>query len=66
MRVYKYNSYDHYVESQNIVNKKKLGWVYVRQNIIKEIARDKQSANNILCHGTRNGAEQVYFQNIFK
>jgi hypothetical protein len=65
MRVYQYKDYDHYVMVQDKTNREKLNWVYASKNIIEQIAADKQFAENILCHGTRNGAEQKYFKSIF-
>ena len=65
MKIYNYQNYNHYVESQERTNKQKLNWVYVNKKTIENIAIDKKEANNILCHGTRNGAEQQYFQNLF-
>ena len=66
MKVYEYKDYNHYVEAQERTNKEKLDWVYVSKKIIQKIADDKKTADNILCHGTRNGAEQKYFQEFFK
>jgi hypothetical protein len=65
MRIFKYRDYDHYLEAQERTNKEKLNWVYVSKNIIDQISKDKKTANNILCHGTRNGAEQKYFKELF-
>lgn len=65
MRVFQYKNYEHYVESQNRTNKEKLNWVYASNSVIEQIAFDKQTADNILCHGTRNGTEQKYFQSFF-
>jgi len=65
MKIYKYKDYNHYKESQTRTNKEKLGWVYAREIVIQDICNDKKIANNIICHGTRNGAEQKYFKNFF-
>jgi len=65
MRVYKYNSYDHYVEEQTKGNKEKLNWVYVKETSIKRIKSYKDAASNIICHGTRNGAEQAFFKKYY-
>ncbi len=66
MKIYKYRDYDHYKESQERTNREKLTWVYASKKIIQEIAKDKKHADNILCHGTRNGTEQKYFQELFQ
>ena len=65
MHVYKYKNYDEYVAAQTRTNKQKLDWVYVRRDVIEQISRDKQTADNIICHGTRSGAEQKYFKEFF-
>ena len=66
MKVYDYKNYDEYVKHQTYANKVKLDWVYARQFII-DIVCDNSSkeTNNILCHGTRNGAEQKMFLSRF-
>ena len=66
MKVFKYRDYNHYLESQEKTNKAKLNWVYVKKDIIEAICKDKVKAENILCHGTRNGAEQQYFKSFFQ
>ena len=65
MRVFQYKDYDHYVKSQDRTNREKLDWVYASKNTIEQISNDKKSADNILCHGTRNGTEQKYFKSFF-
>lgn len=65
MKIYKYRDYNHYLESQERTNREKLNWVYVSKKIIQNIAKDKGTAENILCHGTRNGTEQQYFKDLF-
>lgn len=67
MKVYEYKNYDHYVEEQTKANKLKLKWVYVKKNTIREIfeiAKDR-NVKRIMCHGTRNGAEQKMFKSFF-
>ena len=61
-KVYPFESYDEYVKVQTDINKEKLNWVYVKRKVIKAIADDVVAASCILCHGTRNGAEQKYFK----
>lgn len=65
MKVFKYKNYEHYKESQTKMNKIKLDWVYARETVIAQISKNKKSAKNIICHGTRNGAEQKFFQKFF-
>jgi hypothetical protein len=66
MRIYKYNNYQEYVSKQELTNRIKLDWVYVKPEVISAIAKNKGSnVYNILCHGTRNGAEQKLFKEIY-
>ena len=65
MKIYEYKDYNEYVEAQTRANKIKLTWVYVRNNTITKISNNKKSAKNIICHGTRNGAEQKMFLQHF-
>jgi hypothetical protein len=62
MKIYKHKSYQEYVDAQTLTNKIKLNWVYAREHAIKSICNQKQNADFIICHGTRNGAEQKYFK----
>lgn len=65
----KHKSYDEYVDVQVSTNKRKLNVVWIQKETIKRIKEyclyKKIDANNVLCHGTRNGAEQKYFKQIF-
>lgn len=62
MRIYQYESYQNYLETQNATTKKKNSWVYAQKDTIQLIARYKGlGAQNILCHGTRAAGEQKYF-----
>jgi len=65
MKVFKYKDYDHYVESQTEGNKRKLDNIYVDVNVVNTIAQMKGDAKTVLCHGTRNGAEQKMFLKSF-
>jgi hypothetical protein len=65
MKVFKYESYEHYVAAQQFANNIKVGWVYVRESTIEFIKRDKPEASNIIAHGTRNGAEQKFFKKFY-
>jgi hypothetical protein len=61
MKLFKYENYDHYVKAQSDANKRKLNNVWVDSKVINSIARLKGEAKTVLCHGTRNGAEQKMF-----
>lgn len=69
MRIYQYPSYEDYVAAQVKANKAKVGKiVYVQQQTILSICDYHKSnmltADNILCHGTRDGTEQSFFKKI--
>lgn len=67
MKIYQYkNGYDEYVETQTFHNKRKLGRIYFQPNTGKIIKKHKPEADNIICHGTRNAAEQKYFKDAFQ
>ena len=61
MKIWKYKSYEEYVKAQTEANVRKLKKVWVRESTIDLIHSIVPVANNILCHGTRNAAEQRYF-----
>jgi hypothetical protein len=61
VKVHEYKSYEQYVSIQTRENKKKVSWVYAREEGIKGIVTDKGTANSVLCHGTRNGKEMSFF-----
>jgi len=65
MKIYEFDSYEDYVEAQTLANIRKIDFIWAKDEIILEIAKDKGTAKNILCHGTRNGAEQKYFKTYF-
>lgn len=65
MKLYKYNNYDEYVAAQSAANKRKIHKVWVNPDTIKRIAVDTIQADNVLCHGTRNGKEQILFKQAF-
>lgn len=60
-RIYPFESYDEYVKVQTEINKEKLGWVYAKPRVIERIVQEIKFAGTVLCHGTRNGAEQKMF-----
>lgn len=65
MEFFKYKDYDDYVEHQKKWYALKLGKiVYVRQDTIRQIVESKPFAASVLCHGTRSGEEQKYFQSL--
>lgn len=66
MRIWKYKDYEEYVEAQVAANKKKLKVVFVKPETIKKIYEYKNSADYIICHGTRNGKEQKLFQKLYE
>lgn len=65
MEIFKYKNYDDYVEAQTGGNKRKLSWVYVQPQVIQTIAKRHGPAKAIICHGTRNGAEQKFFKDLY-
>jgi len=70
MEIFKYKNYNDYVESQIKGNLKKIDKIkqkdlsYVKSGTIKQIVKRKQDAKSVLCHGTRNAKEQIYFQEL--
>jgi len=71
VKIYKYKNYDEYKETQVFYNKKKLNHVWADKeslNIICEFIKKNIIKKNIkgLCHGSRNGFEQEYFNNNIK
>ena len=66
MKQYPYKDLKHYREAQTAGNKRKLSMVWVREETIAHIATlAARNTGNILCHGTRNGAEQRMFKTHF-
>lgn len=66
MRVYRYASHDEYVAAQVEANKRKLGNVWVRPETVRRIcSHAPKRVRAILCHGTRNAAEQAMFLSHF-
>jgi hypothetical protein len=65
MKVFEYDSYEHYVECQTKANKDKILWTWVEPHDIEWVCNHKKSAEKILCHGTRNGYEQILFLRQF-
>lgn len=65
MKVYQYKSYDEYVTSQMLANKRKISWKFKGRDRIKWIKNYKKEATNIICHGTRSGIEQQDFKDLY-
>ncbi len=66
MRQWQYRSYEEYVAAQIEANKRKVGQVWVRPETVAQIANYvPRTIEEILCHGTRNGAEQALFRKFF-
>lgn len=65
MKIYKYDSYEDYVKAQEEANVRKIRNVWVRKSTITKIHSIVPFASSILCHGTRNAAEQKYFKSLY-
>ena len=66
MKVYEFKNYDEYVASQKEANEEKQHMSFVQLKTIKKIFDVYgPNAKNILCHGTRRGAEQKYFKHVY-
>ena len=68
VKIYQYKNYDEYKETQVFYNKKKLNHIWADKeslNIICHFIKKNINKKNIngLCHGSRNGFEQEYFNN---
>lgn len=61
MKIWNYRSYGEYVAKQTEHNRRKISSVWAHPQTIREICEDYGDAGRILCHGTRNGAEQKMF-----
>ena len=63
MKVYKYASHAAYLAAQEEANLRKIEHVWVMPETVEEIARrTPYQVDRVLCHGTRNGAEQRLFR----
>jgi len=65
MKIWKYDSYEDYVKAQTRANVSKIQKIWVQESTIDTIKAKIPMANNILCHGTRNAAEQKFFKNKY-
>lgn len=69
MKIFKYKSYNDYVNVQIEANKRKLNCSYVDPNSIQMLCdyivnELDLKPNRVLCHGTRRGNELKYFENF--
>ena len=62
MKIYQYTDYKDYVAAQTEANHVKLDHIYVSAHTIDRVVSLCPQAASVLCHGTRNGAEQRLFQ----
>jgi len=67
-KIYQYKNYDEYKETQIFYNKKKLNHIWADEetlSIIGNFIKENINKENIngLCHGSRNGFEQEFFNN---
>ena len=65
MKIYPYKDYQEYVQAQTEANLQKIKLVHVTRNTVSHISRMHGPASMILCHGTRNAAEQKLFQQFY-
>jgi hypothetical protein len=65
MKIWQYDSYGDYVRVQTEGNKLKLKHVFVKKGTMQKIRGLFPSAKSFLCHGTRNAAEQKFFQEVY-
>ena len=65
MKIYQYQTHEEYVAAQVEANVRKLKNIWVDRATIEQISRRHPTANYILCHGTRNAAEQKMFKEFY-
>ena len=68
VKIYKYKNYQEYKETQIFYNKKKINHVWadkISLKILSNFINNNIIKDNIkgLCHGSRNGFEQEFFNN---
>jgi len=71
VKIHKYNNYEEYKKTQVYFNKKKIDKVWADEKTLKTISdflKSHISSANLqgLCHGSRNGFEQNFFNNEIK
>lgn len=66
MQIYKYTNYDEYVQAQIKANQRKFHKRWVRKDDIETLAAELmsriESIERGMCHGTRAGHEQMWFE----
>lgn len=65
MELYKKQSYESYMAAQTNANLKKINNVWVQREDIEKIHQVVETAESIICHGTRRGVEQQYFKEFY-
>jgi hypothetical protein len=65
MKIYQYQTHEEYVAAQVEANVRKLKNIWVDRATIEQIAQRHPTANSIMCHGTRNAAEQKMFKEFY-
>ena len=65
MKIYEYKNYEEYVSEQTRANKVKLANVWVQKGTLDQIAQRVLHPRAIICHGTRNAAEQNFLKQIY-
>lgn len=65
MKIWKYKDYEEYRDKQTEANKVKIKNVWVSRSTIRQIYELHGSADRIICHGTRNAAEQRLFKEFY-
>ena len=66
MKIFEYKNYEDYKTAQVEANLEKQNFVWVTNFSIDEIWKRSPLASQILCHGTRNGAEQEMFSRRYR
>lgn len=66
MKIYKYKNYEEYVKAQTKANKKKIHKIWVNPDTLEIIKDRNPNAKTVICHGTRNAAEQKIFLKLYE
>lgn len=64
MKLYQYKNYEEYVLEQEKANVAKLERVWVRKENLEWLVSKCEDVQKIICHGTRNAAEQKFFKDL--
>lgn len=63
MKIFEYKDYEDYRKTQEKYNKQKIDFVWVTNATVKTVFDTYHGMpSSVLCHGTRNAAEQEFFQ----